>query len=114
MLNPDFFFIYASIRPHIFLVRYTSAAGKLPLEIRSAETGETLISMKWNITETERIVCIGLVNEKLMIKQSNRNLKMVNVCTFLNYSFFCELISCPFPTCLGQEAMLLLWYHIHS
>lgn len=80
------------------LLIYTRASSYVPLKILSIEDGRVLKSFNHLIHRSKKLDFIEQFNEKLLVKQENENLQILDVCVFLSlpinltFDFFFQLI----------------------
>jgi len=67
------------ISPGIMLLVYNRTASHIPMKILSIETGEVLKSFQHLVQRNKRVDFIEQFNEKLLIKQQNVNLQIVDI-----------------------------------
>lgn len=67
------------ISPGIMLLIYTKSTGHVPLKILSIEDGTVLKSFQHLINRSKKVDFIEQFNEKLLVKQENENLQILDV-----------------------------------
>eukprot|EP00854_Cymbomonas_tetramitiformis_P014779 gene14779-17466_t len=67
------------ISPGIMLLIFEHEPGNVPLKILSIETGEVLKEFKHKLHRKKKVDFIEQFNEKLLVKQENENLEIVDV-----------------------------------
>lgn len=76
-----FFFLANS--PGIMLLIYTKACGHVPLKILSIEDGTVLKTFNHLLHRNKKVDFIEQFNEKLLVKQENENLQILDVRIYL-------------------------------
>ncbi|PWA41885.1 transducin/WD40 repeat-like superfamily protein [Artemisia annua] len=67
------------ISPGIMLLRYNKSSGHVPLKILSIEDGTVLKSFNHLLHRNKKVDFIEQFNEKLLVKQENENLQILDV-----------------------------------
>jgi len=67
------------ISPGIMLLIFEHEPGYVPLKILSIETGEELKSFKHQLCRKQKVDFVEQFNEKLLVKQENENLQILDV-----------------------------------
>lgn len=67
--------------PGIMLLIFTKASGHVPLKILSIEDGTVLKSFNHLLHRNKKVDFIEQFNEKLLVKQENENLQILDVRT---------------------------------
>ncbi|GMP46004.1 hypothetical protein CsSME_00014325 [Camellia sinensis var. sinensis] len=62
------------------LLIFTKASGHVPLRILSIEDGTVLKTFKHLLHQNKKVDFIEQFNEKLLVKQENKNLQILDVC----------------------------------
>ena len=76
------FFLFAYVlynSPGIMLLIFTKTQGAVPLKILSIEDGTVLKSFNHLLHRNKKVDFIEQFNEKLLVKQENENLQIVDV-----------------------------------
>lgn len=89
----NFFCLTFSNSPGIMLLILTKASGHVPLKILSIEDGTVLKSFNHLLHRNKKVDFIEQFNEKLLVKQENENLQILDVMIFLETfcNSFCSL-----------------------
>jgi len=87
----DFF-----ISPGIMLLIYTKTSSHVPLKILSIEDGTVLKSFNHLIHRNSKVDFIEQFNEKLLVKQENENLQILDVSNFLIFTWFIYIVLHPY------------------
>lgn len=82
------------------LLILTKASGHVPLKILSIEDGTVLKSFNHLLHRNKKVDFIEQFNEKLLVKQENENLQILDVRIFLKSEFF-STTSFLFPSTHG-------------
>ena len=69
------------ISPGIMLLIYDKQRNQVPLEVLSIETGKKLKGFKHQLSRGKKLEFIEQFNEKLLVKQENSSLQIVDICT---------------------------------
>ena len=72
----DLFFMFS---PGIMLLIYERAASHVPLKILSIEDGTVLKDFRHLLHRNKKVDFIEQFNEKLLVKQENENLQILDV-----------------------------------
>jgi phage tail sheath gpL-like len=78
------------------LLIFDRAQSHVPLKILSIEDGSVLKAFNHLLHRNKKVDFIEQFNEKLLVKQENENLQILDVCSFLaflNYMHFYNLIN---------------------
>lgn len=80
------------------LLIFTKASGHVPLKILSIEDGTVLKSFNHLLHRNKKVDFIEQFNEKLLVKQENENLQILdvrNICLFIShfYSIYIKFAS---------------------
>lgn len=70
--------------PGIMLLIFNKSSGHVPLQILSIEDGTVLKSFHHLIHRNKKVDFIEQFNEKLLVKQENENLQILDVSTSIN------------------------------
>lgn len=82
--------------PGIMLLIFTKACGHVPLKILSIEDGTVLKSFNHLLHRNKKVDFIEQFNEKLLVKQENENLQILDVRNII--SFLCCHIHIKFAS----------------
>lgn len=93
-LLKDIFLFQFFNSPGIMLLILTKASGHVPLKILSIEDGTVLKSFNHLLHRNKKVDFIEQFNEKLLVKQENENLQILDVRIFLITIFFVGIRSC--------------------
>ena len=109
--------------PGIMLLIYAKASSHVPLKILSIEDGTVLKSFSHLLYRNKKVDFIEQFNEKLLVKQENENLQILDVSNFLLYVHCVYMILHPviwlvinfrFGLLNTQKfAEVNLWPHLH-
>lgn len=79
---PRLLFVFNS--PGIMLLIFTRAQGHIPLKILSIEDGTVLKDFNHLLHRNQKVDFIEQFNEKLLVKQENENLQILDVSSYLS------------------------------
>ena len=74
------------------LLIFKRATSHVPLKILSIEDGTVLKSFNHLLHRNKKVDFIEQFNEKLLVKQENENLQILDVCFFCFYQFQISLV----------------------
>jgi len=118
-------FGFICISPGIMLLILNRSSGYVPLKILSIEDGTILKDFKHLLHRNKKVDFIEQFNEKLLVKQENENLQILDVSYLFSFSvsiFQLGLLSAPVVVSslcrfdilvLGKLAELTSWHHQH-
>lgn len=106
----DCLFSFPVNSPGIMLLIYTKSTGHVPLKILSIEDGTVLKSFQHLINRSKKVDFIEQFNEKLLVKQENENLQILDVKSHFIFlvkillnSFHKTIANCMLPQCTGSQ-----------
>ena len=79
---PPLLFVFNS--PGIMLLIFTRAQSHVPLKILSIEDGTVLKDFNHLLHRNQKVDFIEQFNEKLLVKQENENLQILDVSSYLS------------------------------
>lgn len=103
-------FIILSNSPGIMLLIFTRATSHVPLKILSIEDGTLLKSFNHLLHRNKKVDFIEQFNEKLLVKQENENLQIVDVSNI----YFCMIVAIVyiFNFLIEYDASVVINYNI--
>ena len=84
------FLIFQKNSPGIMLLIYNKAVSYVPLKILSIEDGTVLKSFNHLLHRNKKVDFIEQFNEKLLVKQENENLQILDVSNIFLFICFIE------------------------
>lgn len=91
----NFSLFHFFLSPGIMLLIYSKTSSHVPLKILSIEDGTVLKSFNHLIHRNSKVDFIEQFNEKLLVKQENENLQILDVSNAPNYSWVTYIVQQP-------------------